>query len=161
LHVVPHEPQFMGSLPRSEQKPWHKVWPFEHAHWPREHDEPPEQTVPQEPQFQLSFEGSMHLLMHHSLSDVQRATHFPVSQRISEVHVVAHAPQCESFEVMSTHVLSQMLRPLPHSHVPLLHVALIGHALPHPPQFELLDITLMQDCPHAVSSCAHFDTHLL
>jgi hypothetical protein len=54
VHSVPHVPQLLVSEVRSAQEKPQYVSPSEHVHEPLTHDEPPEHTLLQVPQFQLS-----------------------------------------------------------------------------------------------------------
>jgi hypothetical protein len=55
VHAFPQLPQFSRSVLRLLQTPLQDVWSLGHVHDPAWHELPPEHTVLQSPQFQLSL----------------------------------------------------------------------------------------------------------
>jgi hypothetical protein len=160
VHMMSHDPQFIRSVIKFVHAPMQSVWLPGHAHLPPLHVAPPVHGELHEPQLKLSPIGSMHSPLQNFWPVVHRSTHFALEHFCSRGHAVPHAPQWLSSLFRSLHVLPHWVTLGSQWHAPASQCMPMLHALLQPPQLKsLLEVT-MHDWPHAVSPCAHFETHL-
>src|SRR5690606_11309436 len=171
LQVLPHDPQFSGSVarsvgspPQSHPPPLHMPllqtephWPqfcsssSRSAHSPEQHDSPPPQALSHMPQWSVSANTSTH-------SPLQSVcpwghTHEPPTQDCAAEHWLPHAPQFSSSLDRTAQVSPpqhvslavQVLPPQTHSvsQLPLQHTSPVPQAAP-PSQ---LQAPISQDSP--------------
>ncbi len=104
--VVPHVPQLLASVWRSEQVPAQFVVPVGHSHVPLTQTRFPPHTSPQSPQLFLLFSKSTHAggVPHEVKPDAeQRTAHVPsLHTGSAPVQAFPQEPQFRSFEERST-----------------------------------------------------------
>jgi hypothetical protein len=114
-HATPHAPQFAESLLRLTQLVPHGVRPdAEQVHAPPLHACALPHTVPQVPQFDLSFTGTQRSAQTRPLSQV----HTPPVQRSPLRQTLPHAPQFSVSLEVCRQLLPQTTPPKGHWHVP-------------------------------------------
>jgi hypothetical protein len=157
-HCVPHVPQLLLSLTRSEHVPAQLEVPVGQVHWLFSQTRLPPQASKQRPQLALFEVKSTQVPPHCDRPlAAHRTAHVPLLQTGAVGgQTLPHAPQFALFEVVSTHVLTPR-RPTGHSlypgeqaHVPSMHGPPAAHTLPHAPQLRLLFSTLTHVVPHRV-----------
>lgn len=108
-HLLPQEPQFVGSLVMLAQLlPLQTISPAAHEllQTPLEHTRPPVQALPQVPQFAPSALGFTQLPL--QFVSIPEHTHAPPEQLWPWPHVLLQPPQLELSVRMSTHMALQM-----------------------------------------------------
>lgn len=108
--IVPHAPQFCGSVPKSTQRPLHSVVPAGHAHEPPLQVCPAGQLRPHAPQLFGSLVTSMHTPPQSVRPVGQR--HAPALHAWSMRQRVPHAPQLRTSLESDTHEFPQRTCPM-------------------------------------------------
>jgi hypothetical protein len=123
---------------------------------------PPWQTFVHEPQCELSLCTSMHPAPQLSCPGVGQSVHLLDTQFCVPGHTVVQLPQWFLSAFRSAHArvppLPQFVKPVTHLHVPLLHVELLEHALPHLPQLSPSVCVSTHAVPHGSRPPAHVHT---
>jgi hypothetical protein len=134
--VVPHAPQFMGSVLVSTHTPPHVVDPAEQTQTPLVHASPLAHVRPHAPQLFRSDETSAHPVAHATSPAGQM--HAPPAHVAPGPQLCPHVPQCAGVVVKSTHSPGagpQRVVPVGHApQTPLVHGAPVGQTMPQLPQ---------------------------
>jgi hypothetical protein len=157
-HCVPHVPQLLLSLVRSEHVPAQLDVPLGQVHWLFWQTRLPPHASKQSPQLALFEVRSTQVPPHCDRPlAAQRTAHVPALQMGAVGgQTFPHAPQFALFDEVSTQVFNP-LRPMGHSeypgeqaHVPSMHGPPAGHTVPHAPQLRLLLSVFTHAIPHRV-----------
>jgi hypothetical protein len=101
--MLPHIPQFSGSVDVLTQTPEQLAVPAGHVQTPPEHDAPPVHARPQPPQFKLSVLVLTHAPLQSVWVGRQLCVQMPELHTCPIAHILPHMPQfCTSLDV-STH----------------------------------------------------------
>jgi hypothetical protein len=160
VHVVPHSPQFVLSVCRSEHVPAQLTVPVGHEHTPAMHARLLPQMSEQSPQFCLSVCRSTQVaaapVPHCEKPDaVHRMAHVPsLHTGFAPVQAVPHAPQstrldCRFWQLPAPiRPPAHCVSPVGQAHVPFVHAPPPAHTVPHAPQSRLSVSRLTQALPH-------------
>lgn len=83
--------------------PEQSVMPMGHWHEPATQEVPPEQALPQPPQWALSSCGLTHVLLQLVRGEAQVVVHFPALQTCPLLHLLLHWPQWSLLLEVSIH----------------------------------------------------------
>ena len=135
-HARPQAPQLAPSLLTSTHLPAHAMVGARHTQTPSAHAEPVPQTTPHAPQFDVSLSTETHAPPQSTKPAGQ--THFAKTHERPPPHTTPQAPQLAELLVRSTQLWPQAEKGgiQPPTHDPARQKpALLGQALPQPPQF--------------------------
>lgn len=169
LHCVPHVPQLLPSVCRSEQVPAQSTVPAGHAQEPLLQTRFEPQTSEQRPQCALSLERSTHWAPHWVNPEAAHRTAHTPSLQIGSAppQRVPQAPQLSSFDDRFTQfprpafLPAHWVVPGGQAQVPPMQGAPPGQATPQAPQLRRSVSRSTQASPHRVSPAAvlHIPVH--
>jgi hypothetical protein len=132
---LPQLPQLALLVCRLTHCPLQLVVPLGQLHERLTHEAPPAQATPHPPQFFESIARSTQPPLHAVSPAPQPFPHTPALQTRFVPQALPQEPQFARSELVLTHVPLQMVWPVGHVHIALMHVAPVAHTVPHAPQF--------------------------
>ena len=137
VHVVPHAPQFFGSVFVSTQVPLHTDCPVGHTHWLLVQEAPVAHAVVQLPQCAVLAVMSTHWLFVPHGPRPAAHWHAPIQHDWSLGHAWPQLPQFDELPLVSTHDEPQVVSVPAHPDPHLLpeQTSPVPHIMPQAPQF--------------------------